>query len=170
MRGPWCRELVPRVGFEPTSPRFRRGAVTRSAFSAELERPAGIDPASSRRQREALPLSYSRMVGRDRVERPQHRGGAFTAPWARQCPACPRLVAGRGVAPRSMRLMRPLGSLTDRPAWWRKREGSNPVPYRYPCRFSGPVAGHSSGRVRIWSSREDLNLGPLGSEPSALSG
>ena len=52
-----------------------------------MERPAGNDPASSRWQREALPLSYGRVVGRDRVELPQRRGGAFTAPWVRQYPA-----------------------------------------------------------------------------------
>jgi len=34
-------------------------------------------------------LSYGRVVGRDRVELPQHRGGAFTAPWVRQYPAYP---------------------------------------------------------------------------------
>ena len=30
-----------------------------------------------------------RVVGRGRVELPQHRGGAFTAPWVRQYPAYP---------------------------------------------------------------------------------
>jgi hypothetical protein len=54
-----------------------------------MELPAGNDPASSRWQREALPLSYGRVVGRDRVELPQRRGGAFTAPWVRQYPAYP---------------------------------------------------------------------------------
>ena len=59
------------------------------SLQGEVERPAGNDPASSRWQREALPLSYGRVVGRDRVELPQHRGGAFTAPWVRQYPAYP---------------------------------------------------------------------------------
>ena len=59
------------------------------SLQGEVERPAGNDPASSRWQREALPLSYGRVGGRDRVELPQHRGGAFTAPWVRQYPAYP---------------------------------------------------------------------------------
>src|SRR5262249_55010465 len=58
-------------------------------LQGELERPAGNDPASSRWQREALPLSYGRVVGRDRVELPQHRGGAFSAPWGRPYPPYP---------------------------------------------------------------------------------
>ena len=47
------------------------------SLQGEVERPAGNDPASSRWRREALPLSYGRVVGRDRVELPQHRGGAL---------------------------------------------------------------------------------------------
>ena len=70
--------MVPRVGFEPTSPRLRRGAVTRSAFSAELERPAGNDPASSRWQREALPLSYGRVVCGAGFEPAKDRAVGFT--------------------------------------------------------------------------------------------
>jgi hypothetical protein len=67
------------------------------------------NPASERWQRPALPLSY----GRDwwaGTELNRHRlCGAFTAPWARQCPACPRLVAGPRVERGSERLMRPPG-------------------------------------------------------------
>ena len=53
-------ELVPRRGFDPRSPALQAGAFTRLAYEANLERPAGNDPASSRWQREALPLSYGR--------------------------------------------------------------------------------------------------------------
>src|SRR5215468_7221588 len=42
------RALVPGVGFEPTSPRFRRGAFTRLASQARLTvkmaRTAGVEP------------------------------------------------------------------------------------------------------------------------------
>lgn len=53
-------ELVPRAGFEPASPRLQRGAFTRLASLARLERPGGIEPASRRWRRRALPLSYGR--------------------------------------------------------------------------------------------------------------
>src|SRR5712691_10051385 len=75
---PCAWPVVPRVGFEPTSPRLRRGAFTRSAFSAELERPAGNDPASSRWQREALPLSYGRVVCGAGFEPAKDRAVGFT--------------------------------------------------------------------------------------------
>src|SRR5262245_8035421 len=55
--------VAPRVGYDPTSPRFQRGAFTRLASSADW----WAETESNR-----------------------HRlCGAFTAPWARQCPACP---------------------------------------------------------------------------------
>ena len=40
--------VVPRVGFEPTSPRLQRGAFTRLASSAELVRTSGIEPLARR--------------------------------------------------------------------------------------------------------------------------
>lgn len=50
--------VVPGVGFEPTSPRLQRGAFTRLAFQANLERKAGTDPAASTlaRSRSAIEL------------------------------------------------------------------------------------------------------------------
>jgi hypothetical protein len=59
------------------------------SLQGELERPAGYDPASRAWQAETLRLGYGGVVGRDRVELPQHRGGAFTAPWVRRYPAYP---------------------------------------------------------------------------------
>src|SRR5262249_33087537 len=68
-------ELVPGVGFEPTSPRFRRGAVTRSASQAmieedarervdarELVRTAGVEPTPPEWRSGTLPLSHVRMA------------------------------------------------------------------------------------------------------------
>jgi len=63
-------------------------------------------------------LSYVRMVGsgRNRTSCPKglrlQRSGGTSLPLL----ALPELVAGPGVAPGSMRLMRPHGSLTDLPA------------------------------------------------------
>jgi hypothetical protein len=141
------------------------------SFPGEVERTARIELASSRWRRDALPLSYVRVVGRDRFERPQHKGGAFTAPWARQCPACPRLVAGRGVAPRSQRLMRPRGSLTDLPAArMADGEGVEPSTLKGLARFSRPVASRDAPPSGNWPSRGGSNTRPHGSEPCALSG
>ncbi len=39
----------------------------------------GIDPMSARWRRAALPLSYVRGVGRDRVELPQPKRGVYSA-------------------------------------------------------------------------------------------
>ena len=71
--------LVPRVGFEPTFSALQAGAITRFANEARLERAAGIEPASARWQRAALPLSYASVVGRWMSRTPCRRGGAFTA-------------------------------------------------------------------------------------------
>ena len=59
---PRMGDMVPGVGFEPTSPRLQRGAFTRLASQAnsELVRPTGIEPMSARWHRAALPLSYGR--------------------------------------------------------------------------------------------------------------
>lgn len=101
-------ELVPGVRIERTPSRFQRAAMTSSATRAWSGQ-GESNPASERWQRAALPLSY----GRDwwaGTELNRHRlCGAFTAPWARQCPACPRLVAGPRVERGSERLMRPPG-------------------------------------------------------------
>jgi hypothetical protein len=105
---------------------------------------------------------------------------------------CPNtLVAGRGVAPRSRRLMRPFGSLTDQPASKRhstkpalglgaeagsrqhrlielaEGEGVEPSTVRS-ARFSGPVACRHAPPPN-WSSRKDSNLLPRASDTRALS-
>lgn len=49
-----------------------------------MERPAGNDPASTRWQRVALPLSYSRMVSSQRIELCVPEGGDFTDPLSHQ--------------------------------------------------------------------------------------
>lgn len=53
--------MVRDSGFEPDSPRLQRGAFTRLAYRAELERIPGIESGSSRWQRVARPLSYIRI-------------------------------------------------------------------------------------------------------------
>ena len=145
--------MVDHAGIEPAPPECKTGVLPLSltahgaqgrfrahlsAFSArrfhqisflsELERPRGNDPLSSRWRREALPLSYSRMVGRDRVERPQPKRGVYSA-LGSPMPSLPISVAGGGVAPPSKWLMRPIGSL-DLPANWRKADVSIATPER----------------------------------------
>jgi hypothetical protein len=115
---PCAVPVVPRVGFEPTSPRLQRGAFTRLASSAKWSGRAGSNCSSERWRRSALPLSYSRMVGsgRNRTSCPQgprlQRGDGTSLSLLH----FPELVAGPGVAPSRSRLMRPRGFLTDLPA------------------------------------------------------
>ncbi len=64
----------------------------RQAFSSvcvfaqlrNLERTAGIEPASRRWQRRNLPLRYVRMVGNQWIEHCTPEGAGFTAPLSHQ--------------------------------------------------------------------------------------
>ena len=98
---PCAVPVVPRVGFEPTSPRLQRGAFTRLASSAQLVRASVIETESPEWRSGARPSSYVRMVGsgRNRTSCPQgprlQRGdGTGLSLWHFPC-----LVAGPGVAP-----------------------------------------------------------------------
>jgi hypothetical protein len=65
------QELVPGVGFEPTSPRLERGAVTRSASQArhrELVRTRRIELLSPEWRSSIEPINYVRRILRRRVE------------------------------------------------------------------------------------------------------
>src|SRR5581483_2920965 len=81
-------EMVPGVGFEPTSPRFRRGAVTRSAFQAEfsrLARTAGIEPTPPEWRSGTLPLSHVRKLAEgEGIEPSTARSARFSGPVACQ--------------------------------------------------------------------------------------
>ena len=126
---PCAVPVVPRVGFEPTSPRLQRGAFTRLASSAfyvedgcehpfELVRASVIETESPEWRSGARPSSYVRMVGSGRNRT--------------SCPKGPRLQRGDGTGlslmalpvfgcgPRDCtepsRLMRSRGFLTDLPA------------------------------------------------------
>src|SRR6266576_3474809 len=56
------------------------GRVDHDHYPGELERTSGIEPASARRQRAALPLSYVRMVGRGRIRTSEpRRDGVYSA-------------------------------------------------------------------------------------------
>src|SRR6516162_6444306 len=57
------RIMVPRVGFEPTSPRLQRGAFTRLTSSAELVRTPVIETRSPEWRSGARPSSYARHQG-----------------------------------------------------------------------------------------------------------
>ena len=66
-------ELVPGVGFEPTSPRFQRGAVTRSASQAkrELVRTRRIELLSPEWRSSIEPINYIRRIFREELVRPR---------------------------------------------------------------------------------------------------
>ena len=93
---PCAVPVVPRVGFEPTSPRLQRGAFTRLASSANWSGRWEIEPIVP-----TLATWCSAIELRPRdwwagTESNGHRlCGAFTAPWARQCPACPNWLRER---------------------------------------------------------------------------
>ena len=76
--------VVPRVGFEPTSPRLQRGAFTRLASSAEMVRASVIETESPEWRSGARPSSYVRMVGSGRNRT--------------SCPQGPRLRRGDGTS------------------------------------------------------------------------
>lgn len=59
--------MVPRVRYDQTSSALQADVSTKITNEA-LERVSGNDPPSTRWQRVALPLSYTRMVGLYRVE------------------------------------------------------------------------------------------------------
>jgi hypothetical protein len=128
------RNEVPRRGFEPRSSRFRRDAFTRLAYEAKW---CGLGDSNSLRRRGTprhSPYTKSaRMVGRGRIRTSEPRRDVIYshAALAACIPArdlgLKKVVAGRGVAPRSSRLMRPLGSLTDQPASKRNPAKWKPV-------------------------------------------
>jgi hypothetical protein len=81
VRSPWCPVVV-------SSHALR---VFSAALSPDqLTRRVGADAGSSEWRSGARPSSYTRVFWWAGTELNRHRlCGAFTAPWARQCPACP---------------------------------------------------------------------------------
>src|SRR6516165_5398305 len=95
--------MVPRVGFEPTSPRLQRDAFTRLASSAESVRTPVIETGSPEWRSGARPSSYAREDGGKWTESNLLPAGtAFTARRRRTSLSLwhfPYLVAGPGIAP-----------------------------------------------------------------------
>ena len=105
---PCAVPVVPRVGFEPTSPRFQRGAFTRLASSANWSGGWKIEPivptlATWCSAIELRPRMWwagtwwARTWWAGMDSNHLRMNGAFTERWAHQCPACPKLVAGAEV-------------------------------------------------------------------------
>ena len=115
---PCAVPVVPRVGFEPTSPRLQRGAFTRLASSAELARTPVIETGSPEWRSGARPSSYARNGGKWTESNLLPAGTAFTARRRHQpvLMALPRFGCGPRGCTGPSRLMRPRGFLTDLPA------------------------------------------------------
>jgi hypothetical protein len=75
--------------FRANLPAFSARCFHQISFPGELVRTAGIEPAPPEWRSGTLPLSHVRIWWAGMESNHHSRGGAFTAPWARQCPACP---------------------------------------------------------------------------------
>jgi hypothetical protein len=104
--------VVPGVGFEPTSPRFRRGAFTRLASQACLARTRRIELLSPEWRSSIEPINYIRLNGGKWTESNLLPGGtAFTARRRHQPVLIGTSQNGSGPTIRTWptRLMRPRG-------------------------------------------------------------
>ena len=145
-----CSSLIAvwTAGIEPAPPEWRSGTLPLSHVREGSDRSAAAVMPS--RRAAAVRPSWSWWVG---MELNHHsRCGAFTAPWARQCPAYPSVAA--------------------RERWLRELaegEGVEPSTQRS-ARLSRPVAHRCAPpSVNVkWSGRLDSNQRPPASKAGAL--
>ena len=166
--------LVPGVGFEPTSPRFRRGAFTRLAFQALSK--IGADGGNRTHTPWVAPRDSAveprprRLVGRDGIEPPQQMRGVYSA-LGSPMPSLPsELEEGEGVRTLDRevgpafeagcvppRATFPTDVKLDVPA---RFERATPA---FEARCSRPLSyGTEFDRARAsaWYAQEDSNLQP----------